>query len=461
MKWQMALDNIDLQSIQFWKVTVFQSAGRNVEDVFDHRVIVHPFHCASVRSSSSPNNRPLLGQKTDTKCCIPSEDPTIEITPAKFTGQNTHMVHEANDLVKQPTSLLPHCYGATLINQVQIRQVFDTAARPMLWNTNQIETGQSIDIDDLATVKGQSVLPCVISKSGDKLVNDLDAEIAFRIFNLVWSNDKVRFADPLQVPFTFSYDVVPTGAFVGLMEFVSGFVSLKEWDWEAWARENRGKAEMLDLMICSAAGSHVAAYVLQVRDRHLDNIIIKDSKSMLHIDFGYMLGEQAPLEGPRFSIPKAMMSAFQDLGIWNSFVKTCGQAFLSLRYEWPHLSRLLAALFVNTGRSSQAVLELLAGKYSFNLAARSPAEAEQFVMDQVESAPKAWEGFLREISHKSVDRFFYKMVKMRFPPALLAQNLAQSRKPPGFVSDIPGSSAGANSAKGPKIPVLRHLFAKN
>ena len=45
-------------------------------------------------------------------------------------------------------------------------------------------------------------------------------------------------------------------------------------------------------LIATAAGAYVATYVLGVRDRHSNNILIdKNDGTLLHIDFGYIMGE--------------------------------------------------------------------------------------------------------------------------------------------------------------------------
>lgn len=43
--------------------------------------------------------------------------------------------------------------------------------------------------------------------------------------------------------------------------------------------------------------------VMGIRDRHQDNMMIKDNKIFFHIDFGFILNDAPGFDAPIFSIP--------------------------------------------------------------------------------------------------------------------------------------------------------------
>ena len=71
-------------------------------------------------------------------------------------------------------------------------------------------------------------------------------------------------------------------------------------------------------------------YLLGVGDRHLDNLLLRDSGQLFHIDFGFIMGrDPKPLPQP-MRVSKDMMEMLDDERFLD-FLRHCSTAFLILR----------------------------------------------------------------------------------------------------------------------------------
>jgi len=262
-------------------------------------------------------------------------------------------------------------HGGISGSRVYVDKVFSSVAAPGIVSLQVALEESAIELEP--EVKGsdskhalvnnadhlKSLDPRILVKSGDDLFQDSGVELIFRVFNYIWRTDEERFPDSDKVPFSYAYDVLPTGKEQGLMEVLTNIEPLNHYSWKDWVRKYGKSKEICDLMLRSAAGSYIAAYVVGARDRHWDNVVIKDSSMLVQIDFGYVLGGQAPIEGPKFPVSPDMQKAFVEVGIWENFVDMCGKAFTSLRNNGPAVGREIYTLFRHTGLSYKKILQFL------------------------------------------------------------------------------------------------------
>jgi len=115
------------------------------------------------------------------------------------------------------------------------------------------------------------------------------------------------------------------GERIGFLEYVHGCSSTGEVSWKRTLLNPQDKLTLFTSM----AGSYLACWVLGIRDRHQDNMMIKDNKIFFHIDFGFIFNDAPGFDAPIFSIPKGFRrNLSQDE--WNFFLKICGDAFAVL-----------------------------------------------------------------------------------------------------------------------------------
>jgi len=361
----IGLDIIDMQSINFYRNIMWQKPFEKDTD-FGICALVHPIPVATLNHSNT------------------KVEPTL--TPTNIDW--------------------------CVVNNVKVKKVFSSMAKPALLSLSSYGVGSVVHSSEKVEVTETIECKPLIAKQGDNLINDMSVSLAFSVFNHIWRKDAQRFGGIDKVPFSFAYDVLPTGNKKGIIEAVAGLKSLNDFKWKTWVVDNKHKVDVLNTMMRSAAGCSIAQYVIGCGDRHWDNIQIKDENTLFHIDFGMIFGENPPFKTPRFSISSGMEKAFREVGIWEPFIDLCGTAFISLRARFTELTRLIALLLRSSGRTQSGILEYLASSESFNIDETNEDIAVKLVCEQVRKSSTNWKTVLRKFTHNKVDPIFMRMVEM-------------------------------------------------
>ncbi|CAF0788559.1 unnamed protein product [Adineta ricciae] len=88
--------------------------------------------------------------------------------------------------------------------------------------------------------------------------------------------------------------------------------------------------EMMDNYVKSCAGYCVVTYLLGVGDRHLDNLLLRDSGQLFHIDFGFIMGRDPKPLPQAMRVSKDMMEMLDEKRLLD-FLRHCFTAFIILR----------------------------------------------------------------------------------------------------------------------------------
>lgn len=96
---------------------------------------------------------------------------------------------------------------------------------------------------------------------------------------------------------------------------------------------------VIDTYIRSCAGYSVITYLLGVGDRHLDNILMRASGELLHVDFGYIFGQDPkPFKSElRFTHEMLLAMGGEHSFIYGQFLLFCTKAYNSIRRSAPML----------------------------------------------------------------------------------------------------------------------------
>lgn len=228
----------------------------------------------------------LLAQ---TMMCQRLADVAAKVKQAKESARQTVLVHgmeHVNEvLLEQPTALpLSPSFEVTSINSRACGY----------FNSNTLPLKVSYIGPD------RMVLPAIF-KAGDDLQQDMLTIQLVRVMDRLWLEEGV---DLKMVAF----ECVPTGHKRGMIEMVTEAETLRkiqvEWGLtgsfkdkpiaEWLERQNPSQLEYqraVDNFTRSCAGYSVVTYILGICDRHNDNIMLKTSGHLFHIDFGKFLGD--------------------------------------------------------------------------------------------------------------------------------------------------------------------------
>eukprot|EP01062_Namystynia_karyoxenos_P057422 TRINITY_DN4846_c0_g1_i1.p1 TRINITY_DN4846_c0_g1~~TRINITY_DN4846_c0_g1_i1.p1 ORF type:complete len:1254 (+),score=291.79 TRINITY_DN4846_c0_g1_i1:101-3862(+) len=262
----------------------------------------------------------------------------------------------------------------------------------------------------------------LILKSGDDLRRDAFVMQIISILNKGMQDDP----DPAQradLRLT-AYRIMPTGPREGLIECIRGNPQsvlhcirhrpsyLDVLEEHAKVKEQGGAdSEMLENWIISNAAYLVITYIVGVGDRHLENLLVTDSGMLVHIDFGFILGQDPHWLDCRPKLRREMVAAMggPDSCSYQRFVGKCAAFFSLVRRESGLLLALLHGLshakcddgtYLLTGgrdpRSVEASLEYVAARLMLGA---SEAEASQHMTAVVARSLDAWLHQLADVGH--------------------------------------------------------------
>ncbi|KAJ3643840.1 hypothetical protein Zmor_026526 [Zophobas morio] len=235
-------------------------------------------------------------------------------------------------------------------------RIMDSKMRP-LWIVleNSDSYGEDVyiifkDGDDLR----QDMLTLQMLKIMDRLWKREGLDLRMNPYNCISLADRAGMIEVVLNAETIANIQKDKGVFSATSAFRKGSIL-------AWLKDYNTTEAALNKAIneftLSCAGYCVATYVLGVADRHSDNIMVKKSGQLFHIDFGHILGHFKEKFGiKRERVPFVLTHDFEyviNRGQKNTlefkiFQEYCEKAFLILR-KHGNLILSLCAMMISTG----------------------------------------------------------------------------------------------------------------
>jgi len=153
----------------------------------------------------------------------------------------------------------------------------------------------------------------------------------------------------------------------------------------------------IERLIGSGAGSYIGAYIVGIRDRHADNIMIRSDGLMFHIDFGHALGNTVLLDAPAFAVTKQFKDELGNAG-YGEFIERCVEAFRVLREPenvallCDYVPMVFSAIY-----PEQKVRDYLAKSLMLNL---DTDEACKSLHKMITNAPNSYRTFFKNKVHR-------------------------------------------------------------
>ncbi len=159
-----------------------------------------------------------------------------------------------------------------------------------------------------------------------------------------------------------------------------------------------------DNFLRSLVGYSLICYILQIKDRHNANILLDREGHIMHIDFGFVLGDTPKMgKVPLFSerAPFKLTAEFWDvIGGWNfnhgglgvKFCKMFEEAFYCAAMHVDELVTLIESAILNLSQNPN-VARIVANDVRNRLrmrGGRDSVEQKTFIMDLVNTALTSW-----------------------------------------------------------------------
>ena len=278
------------------------------------------------------------------------------------------------------------------------------------WNP-QVMITDIIHLSKLKSASNPIVCNCITTqapiqlliKNEDVRTDRLAMNVCYWIANL---------CDGIIMPI---YHVFPLNALQGCVEMIPNATTLYDVRKQSTllnfimnGNASTTVATMRERMVSSCAGACLLAFTMGLGDRHLENILVTHNGYVVHVDFGYVFGDDPKHAATPMRITEDMVDAMggRDSATFQSFVHRTQKGYESMRLYssfWYHLMSAEFYIFQDRSRPAKRIRDHILDRF---VPGEWDSEASLHIQTVVQRASESsWLQLLSDFTHSASNRF--------------------------------------------------------
>ena len=211
------------------------------------------------------------------------------------------------------------------------------------------------------------------------------------------------------------YNVFPLNALQGCVEMIPNATTLYDvrknstlLNFIMNGNANTTVATMRERMVSSCAGACLLAFTMGLGDRHLENILVTHNGYVVHVDFGYVFGDDPKHAATPMRITEDMVDAMggRDSVTFQSFVHRTQKGYESMRLHssfWYHQLSAEFYIFQDQSRPTKRIRDHILDRF---VPGEWDSEASLHIQTVVHRAVEhSWLQLFSDLTHSASNRF--------------------------------------------------------
>jgi len=219
------------------------------------------------------------------------------------------------------------------------------------------------------------------------------ASVIFGVFNSLWKTSGLK-----SKPEIVLFKVVPGSSTFGFLQFMENSTTLRDFDFSLIT--NFSNSDM-DRFLATTAAGYIGGFLLGIRDRHEDNLMVSCKTDFFQLDFGHMFNNKTRgIDGCRFAISRRLKNAIESqdeiFSRWQNFKDRTAACYLVLRRNSHVIVQLCRLLFKEMFAESQIEMEVVRSFYLD----RTEDEAVIHIQELMELGVYSMKRMVKNVTHE-------------------------------------------------------------